>query len=336
LTAQDFGAKPADDRIPVEVFDEKLEKLGLPQLHYFLSTHEGSISKKELEDFLATKHMNDAIDRVQRRKRRHLDLDEPDKKAINLSYQEKDLAIQSTYPQSNMMDHFRRKVGQQRSENLSQFRLFDQNKDGFISKPEFLKYAQSNLGFSFDNSSKVFDSIGGGKEVVTFGYFVKTTNPEPVHPPSSQPSGEYTRKLATKSAAATSRQHTDRLAREMAEKPHVMRPDMNTRSSARPAYTRVDTFESVMAGRDASMEQSGRGELNAHVDFQAKERSSAARRLERVIERHYTQDLFFKQKAEAERVKHPLSAERTAFLQHSKQGPLRNYNLRLNLLDVTK
>lgn len=261
LSAHSFGAVDHDDRIPVEIFDQKAKEHGLTQLHYYLNTHDGAVSKKELEAIINAKNMNDVIDQVQRRKRRFLDLSLNTDDEKKESRQIRSVSFEGTYPSLGLMDHLRNKVIQRHGELFPQFRMFDQDNDGYISKKEFMNFAQTNIGFNDIQSSALFDNIAGGKNSITHNDFFRKASPVDDLTSNSQPSAEYTRKLASKCSEAFQRKQTERLLESQADQPHIMKPVPSSRTSAWPGYLTANTFASVMARTENSVEVVKREEI---------------------------------------------------------------------------
>lgn len=337
LTSKSFGATDDSDLIPVEIFDEKTKEQDLTQLHYFLSTYNGSISKHELEDFLKADRMDKVLDNVQRRKRRHIDQNlQRENRDQNLSEQIVP-NVDQIYPKTSLMDKFREKIKQHRSEYLPQFRLFDHNTDGYVEKPEFMKFAHSSLGFETGASSKIFDTLAKGKQNLTFNDLARQSNPA-INPVSTlQPSGEYTKRLAAICSAAVDRQHTERIKQEQSEKPHILRPAMSTRSSANPSYLFADTFASVMARRDDSLDISRRNNGGKNSMGVPKEGGIPNKKSKRMMVR----PPFQTENSKPETFSAIPDGSRdicfTTGDSRSKQSSLmRNYELRVQLLETSK
>jgi hypothetical protein len=280
--------------------------------------------------------MDKAVDNVQRRKRRFLDLSLQHDRSAENNREIKNMTLEDVYPKLNLMDKFRKKLGEHRSDYLPQFRLFDHNNDGYVDKPEFMKFANTTLGFGIGPSSDIFETLGDGKPTLTFNDLARHTNPTIKTISVSQPSGEYSRKLASLCSAAAGRQQTERQRQEQAEKPHVLKPALSTRSSARPAYLTGDTFASVMA-RPGLSDHQGHHAAADRTSPAAGDQPST-RPTARPVLRPRQQTLWLAHGAAHEPPQgRAADPSRTLDDSRSKRtSALRNYELRVQLLDTAK
>jgi hypothetical protein len=336
LTAASLGASDDCHTIPLATFAQRAADLGLAGINYFIESANGLVLKADVEQLLAADRLQTAVAHLQARRRKDLIPDGLKLPSPGESSEDNKVAGDARKAYKTAMDDFFEGLDRSASRTFDQFRICDVDKDGFISRAEFMAGVSKKSGFPEDKCRSLFrefDRAGEGK--IGFRDFASRTAHSSGREVPSLPSADYSRRLFDMCAAAKLNQDRRRRENEAKEAPHIFRPAMTTRRSSNPAYLTKDTFESTMHGRGRSEVTSHtENSLNDKVRYQAEARAAQASRLAAAVRCRIERDDRDRSKRLAADLKERSSPEATARLQRSKGQSKALYQMRVMLSDV--
>ena len=336
ITIENLGAEQDSNMINLEKFAAQAKQFGIPEIHYFVRSRNGFVSKEELQQFLDTERLAAAVDNLQRRTR--VFLKEENKKLRGKLVMGKNDSSKECIEsiQEKELEKFDFKNYLRNSKTFLQFRNYDTDLDGYISREEFLKTLADKTDFSHKQTCALyikFDPQATGR--ITFGQFASCIHLHKDKEQQSIPCTEYNSRLYQKVKAAKQRQEKLRKEQEHIPKPHLFQPDTSSRYSAWPSYLTKNTYDSTMYGRAQSEEKSRLDNtLDNKLRFQSEERKIKESRLEAAITRRQKIDEANKSRAEIEATEEYFSPEKSAELQKTKGAAKAEYELKVKLQDI--